>query len=742
MKCSVVLVLWVGLELVQGGALRCVPGEDSVCAADNLETVHPARIGKALSGKVIEENRGVYCLIGSKWDSTCGKCSCSEFGRAQCERRAGCTATDEDLEKQCAPDTMWLNACNSCWCSDQGRAMCTRIGCAYVTEPTKETQSEEKPSKDTKTPVSESNEQNNNQTKMNAVNKKNITRRKSENQPRVDIVDDTDHPDVESAQESLESLDHSFEELDYNIQREMIDLNRVPSIQEQDNILEETFQDEKRHSLLKRSVYQLREMFPIPPTQEQDNMIEEASQEKKRHSLLKRSVCKPGEVFQAECNACKCAPDGQSYVCTHNECMEGKKNDEVEVFMETEGVDHVEHHMVCAARGTFYIGCNTCHCNPLGTDYSCSNKPCPLPEDVELFHELKTLKSSTNRSTKQVCVANRMFIKDCNTCWCNDDGTSFYCTRKVCVPDLPEPGQDQPEELRLIKKECRPNEVFELDCNMCRCNPDGNSYSCTRRACVDMDHHDQPVVEPVVQDAKLLAAQNTKVDPVDVLDQSFAEPVQDIKVVPVVQDTKNLPTVSASVVEGKEVLPIDKQVVQPVDQPMFDVAVKDAENQPLVRKSRATEEKQCNPGQNFRLDCNICLCDNTGTDFSCTRHDCNAPNGGDLSRSKRETSESSVENVTMQCVAGSVFDRECNVCRCAEGGQRALCTHKPCSPRAQPLAIDSVTNAPESDPNFRCNPGEQLKRGCNDCQCSADGRSVFCTVRFCDQDITPPPSTV
>ena len=41
------------------------------------------------------------------------------------------------------------------------------------------------------------------------------------------------------------------------------------------------------------------------------------------------------------------------------------------------------------------------------------------------------------------------------------------------------------QNLRLIKKHCRPNEVFELDCNMCRCNPDGKSYACTRRACED-----------------------------------------------------------------------------------------------------------------------------------------------------------------------------------------------------------------------------------------------------------------
>ena len=32
----------------------------------------------------------------------------------------------------------------------------------------------------------------------------------------------------------------------------------------------------------------------------------------------------------------------------------------------------------------------------------------------------------------------------------------------------------------------------------------------------------------------------------------------------------------------------------------------------------------------------------------------------------------------MQCVPGSVFDRECNVCRCTESGQYATCTLKRC----------------------------------------------------------------
>ncbi|KAJ8710285.1 hypothetical protein PYW07_009651 [Mythimna separata] len=241
-----------------------------------------------------------------------------------------------------------------------------------------------------------------------------------------------------------------------------------------------------------------------------------------------------------------------------------------------------------------------------------------------------------------------MFIKDCNTCWCNEDGTGYYCTRRVCVPLLPEDQADlggiPAENLRVTKKHCRPNEVFELDCNMCRCHPDGKSYACTRRACEEQ-----------------------------------------------LEDSKNA-TLSRK-----------------------------------VRTITTEPPKACQPGQEFRMDCNKCLCDNKGQDFSCTRIDCNSLNNNHHAsalRRKRDTSE----KISTQCVPGNAFSRDCNACLCADDGKSATCTLKRCK--------DTVTEkAPESDQGFRCNPGEQFRRDCNDCTCSADGRSIFCTLRLCDQDL-------
>ncbi|CAH2057071.1 unnamed protein product, partial [Iphiclides podalirius] len=328
---------------------------------------------------------------------------------------------------------------------------------------------------------------------------------------------------------------------------------------------------------------------------ETDNEIEAILINDSRN-LPKRSVCKPNKEFQMDCNPCKCAADGQSFTCERNECMD-------------------------------------------------TDKDSGINKDVEVFMKSETLRSpkrDTNGTKAVICSANRMFIKDCNTCWCNEDGTSYFCTRKVCIVETPEDSEEvmQEQDARKVKQTCRPDEVFEMDCNMCRCNADGTSFSCTRRACY---------------------------------------PDEDLK----------------------------------------DIS--------LSRKTRAAPQeppKACQPGQVFRLDCNKCLCDNEGQDFSCTRNDCNALtnniNGG--ARSKRDATE----EVSANCTAGSVYQQGCNVCRCGADGRTATCTAHNCDAK-----VDDGVNAPAADPNFRCNPGEQFKSECNDCTCTADGKSVFCTLRLC-----------
>ncbi|XP_041975946.1 kielin/chordin-like protein [Aricia agestis] len=383
-----------------------------------------------------------------------------------------------------------------------------------------------------------------------------------------------------------------------------------------------------------------------------NNLDAVIKKEETRHNLVKRdnyeSICKPKSSFKIDCNFCNCDDEGLSYTCTDNECVEEDSiNKDVEVFMEPEGdVDHVERHSVCKASSTFYITCNSCRCNRDGTDYTCTNKPCPLPKDVELFHELRPSRvgGSENETKVIVCPAKRMFVKDCNTCWCNEEGTSYVCTRKVCVDNIDDVVQGEKQQPAKLK--CKPDEVFQLDCNSCRCNSDGTAYSCTRRAC-----------------------------------------------------------------------------------PLIPVLEKDTHKTHRSRKVRAAQQettKNCQPGQEFRMDCNKCLCDDEGQNYSCTRNDCTTPNnnnGG--TKTKREISRP----MKAECVPGSQFRQRCNTCHCTADGAHATCTVYQCKDDVEVIE-------PDSKGSFRCNPGEQFKRGCNDCTCSADGKDVFCTLRLCEQDIT------
>ncbi|XP_059055870.1 laminin subunit alpha-like [Achroia grisella] len=417
----------------------------------------------------------------------------------------------------------------------------------------------------------------------------------------------------------------------------------------------------------------------------------------KELELLDGEECAPGSSWNTECNSCICSPKGQA-MCTLNACQNERKTrcapetfwkyqcnscycyegrplctllacESPEGTVSQQTVKLVES-KECVPGTTWKTECNECSCQLDGyricTNFDCDNDPVIFEESTTKRNVEVTTKSSQNKTV--VCVANRMFFKDCNTCWCNDDGTSFFCTRKVCVPELPEEADisnQKPEELRIIKRECRPNEVFELDCNMCRCNPDGKSFSCTRRACAEQ-----------------------------------------------ADDAQN--STSTRRVRGY------------------------SQNSVLIRKVRAYSQeptKACQPGSEFRMDCNKCLCDNEGQQFSCTRIDCTALNNNNNNNGELRTKRDTTEKIASNCTSGTVFEKDCNVCRCSGKGE-ALCTTNKCN-KDRNVEVTSTVPETEVDSGFRCNPGEQFNFECNDCTCSADGKSVFCTLRFCDQSLNP-----
>ncbi|CAH2097549.1 unnamed protein product [Euphydryas editha] len=218
-----------------------------------------------------------------------------------------------------------------------------------------------------------------------------------------------------------------------------------------------------------------------------------------------------------------------------------------------------------------------------------------------------------------------MFIKDCNTCWCNEDGTSYFCTRKVCVTDVSETPEEAVEE---IKRKCIPDEVFELDCNTCRCSEDGMSFSCTRRACV-------PEEKSEAMPKTCTPGQEFRMDCNKCLCNNEGQDFSCTR--------------------------IDC------------TAVNNNGNVGVRVKRDATTQIQlnCEPGSVFKQGCNLCHCTEDGNHATCALKRC----------SDKDTQEESVlpeSDPSFRCNPGEQTKRDCNDCSCSADGKSVFCTLRLC----------------------------------------------------------------
>ncbi|XP_052756291.1 laminin subunit alpha-5-like isoform X4 [Galleria mellonella] len=391
--------------------------------------------------------------------------------------------------------------------------------------------------------------------------------------------------------------------------------------------------------------------------------------------------------------------------------------------MEQKGISNLSWGNQCAPGTYWKTECNTCTCEP-GGFATCTKVGC-------------------DNERSRVCAPGSQWTNDCNaTCWCidgqpkcNKDCTVSLDTNKRKVLELKE------------GEECAPGTAWHTECNSCICSPQGLAM-CTLNSCLN--------------ERKTKCAPNTfwkyQCNSCYCYD---GRPLCTLLACESPDGKTNKTTMKQP--ENKECVPgtswktdCNECSCQPDgfrictnfhcdenDPVLFEESTtkKSPElNSTLVRKVRGLSQgplKACQPGSEFRMDCNQCLCDDEGQAFSCTRIDCNAQNNNNNGglRSKRDTTE----KIATQCTPGSVFERGCNVCRCTGEGE-ALCTNNKCG-KVYTVEVTSATPAPavnsNVDSNFRCNPGEQFNFECNDCTCSADGKDVFCTLRLCDQSLYP-----
>ncbi|XP_038218249.1 uncharacterized protein LOC119836879 isoform X4 [Zerene cesonia] len=410
-------------------------------------------------------------------------------------------------------------------------------------------------------------------------------------------------------------------------------------------------------------------------------ITESADQELKLPDLVTyieigpETECRHGSVWDSNCHTCRCSEMGRA-VCKRQEGCDKEYGEPLR----------------CKPNTSFKRACGTCMCLENGVGL-CSMKEC-----VKISRRPITTKSKVPFGKE--CLPGTVWTSRCNDCKCSETGYP-RCTHNDC------PGQENEPELL-----CEPESIWNDDCNSCWCTSDGIAM-CTRIGC------------PIKQVADWSGGSvKPKIESPSSVRRNFTETLKTPVGFNDTTITKLLSEIPIRMNDTEVPLRLKRASSQQKSNP-------DDTTQSRVTPNIKGTQKICKPGVEFRMDCNKCLCDNEGQNFSCTRNDCAAlnsnGNGGD--RAKREVKSLNQTD----CTPGSVFEQGCNVCRCTSDGNHATCTMKMC----QEESTDNDINAPESDPSFRCNPGEQFKRGCKDCTCSADGKSVFCTLRLCDQDMNP-----
>jgi cysteine-rich repeat protein len=372
--------------------------------------------------------------------------------------------------------------------------------------------------------------------------------------------------------------------------------------------------------------------------------------------------------------------------------------------------------------------CDRCVCDDADGDGVCdADDVCPLGDDTV---------DADGNGTPDACdlcaEGCATWYDGCNTCSCDGDGNTLFCTHRFCpvydppectVPDTCGDGIVAPTE------DCDDGNLDALDgcsptceieqcpagcaswydgCNTCSCDGDGNTIACTQRFC--------PVYDP--PECAVL----------DVCGDGIVAPTEDCD---------------------------------------------DGNNDPFDGCSPTCEDEFCPDGCDTWFDgCNTCLCDATTGLSACTQRVCQVYDPaeclvvdecGDGVQTRNEACDDgntdpfdgcspTCEVETCPDGCDTWFDG-CNTCLCDAATGLAACTQRVCQVYDPPecLVLDEcgdgvqtrneACNDGNTDPLDGCSPTCELEQcpagcaswydGCNTCICDGDGGTVACTQRFC-----------
>uniref|UniRef100_U5EWN5 Putative serine protease inhibitor i/ii n=1 Tax=Corethrella appendiculata TaxID=1370023 RepID=U5EWN5_9DIPT len=157
----------------------------------------------------------------------------------------------------------------------------------------------------------------------------------------------------------------------------------------------------------------------------------------------------------------------------------------------------------------------------------------------------------------------------------------------------------------------------------------------------------------------------------------------------------------------------------------------------VVAEVTSTNDQVCEPNSVFQKECNTCRCSPDGKLVSCTRKFCiPEPSGNKLDevhpgpKVTDDTVTTTPQPNTQVCTPNEVRMEDCNRCKCAANGIGWFCTRKACPPKMTKRDTE-LRQLDPSAANFSCTPKETFKYDCNTCTCTDDGKHAACTIMFC-----------
>ena len=329
-----------------------------------------------------------------------------------------------------------------------------------------------------------------------------------------------------------------------------------------------------------------------------------ALSEHKRKRQAVEISCIPNETYLDDCNTCVCNAEGNNAACTLMHCIHYEDDVYAPLdktyFGDREFKDlKIVSMGYCTPFDSFALECNNCNCNNKGTNAACTQNHC-ASDDEEA--EAKAEEEAAEKAKQEKafsCIPNESYLDDCNTCVCNEDGTNAACTLMECFSNHLRKRSAYPESSEAFRQnklpinspgfKCKPRSHFKDDCNMCICNPNGNSAACTLALCPPPKF--VPKASPRLRRSPKVATNSPgyKCNP----NSTFKDDC------------------NTCICDGSGTFAACTLMY----------CIPNDTHHAVQKRDTVAEPEKCEPGSRFKKDCNTCWCTETGV-VACTLRGC------------------------------------------------------------------------------------------------------------------------